>query len=244
MPRTMHPERGLEPSMKRDSRRGSDSPPSDRARERVAASRDAVGHWRSAPRAAGRPGTGDERWPKDRAGARSRKSVRITTRPSRTPLNGTFDGLTVNLQRLDLGGLLVHVLTRDPSTLVPVDAVEPPDVAPSVYDAYEKAAFVDGGQIAAAVAERALGYQVSVATDGLEVFAVAKGSPAAGTLEVGDVISAVDGTTISTAAALSNVVEAAHGGRASFRHEPRHQPYGLYPRCLSRDRPRRHLVGS
>jgi PDZ domain-containing protein len=130
-----------------------------------------------------------------------------------TTINGAFDGLTVRLVALDLGRLVVHAISDDPSAIVPQDAVRPPNIDPSVYHAYEKAAFVDGGQVAAAVAERALGYRASVTSDGLEIFQVAPDGPAAGQLSTGELIKQVDSTPITVTADLSRAVHDA-GGRA------------------------------
>jgi Lon-like protease len=82
-----------------------------------------------------------------------------------------------------------------------------------VYDAFEKAAYVDGAQIAAAVAERALGHQVAITSDGLEILAVQPGSPgqAAG-LTNGDMISAINGVAASSNEQIPNAIAAAHGG--------------------------------
>jgi PDZ domain-containing protein len=128
-----------------------------------------------------------------------------------TPIDGRFDGLTVRLEPLDLGGLVLHRLRGDPSVVVPEDEVRPPAIDPAAYHAYERAAFVDGGQVAAAVAERALGYRVGVTSDGLEVFRVSPRSAADGRLRAGDAIVAVDGRAVALDTDLADAVAAAAG---------------------------------
>src|SRR5262245_48892841 len=73
--------------------------------------------------------------------------------PAATKIHGAFDGLTVQLRPLTYGDEIIHAVTRDPATLVPDSEVHPPGLPASTYHTIEKSAYVDGGQVAAAVAE-------------------------------------------------------------------------------------------
>jgi hypothetical protein len=84
---------------------------------------------------------------------------------------------------------------------VPDREVRPPNVPASTYHAIQEPAYVDGGQVAAAAAEKALGRMVTVNNDGLDV------------VHAGDGITAVDGTTLSSTVKLSAGIQAA-GGKA------------------------------
>ena len=137
--------------------------------------------------------------------------VHIEGRQGSESISGSFDGLTIRLTPLDLGGLLMHGLTGDPSVLLPEHAIRPPDIDPAAYHAYEKAAFVDGGQVAAAVAERSLGYTATVTSDGLEIYQVAPNRAASGELTSGELITAANGLPIAILDDLSSVVRAANG---------------------------------
>ncbi len=134
-----------------------------------------------------------------------------------TKINGTFDGLTVILHPQTIGDQVIRVVTGDPAVIVPDTDVRPPDVPSATYHSIEKAAFVDGGQVAAAVAERALGKQVTVTTAGLAVEAVDPGSPAAGAgVHVGDRIVAVDGSPVDSSADLTGAIQHAAGGAVAL----------------------------
>ncbi len=96
-----------------------------------------------------------------------------------TPLHGTYDGLTVVLQPLSLGQRLVHAVSRDPATIIPEGALHPSGESDATYQAVQKSAYVDGAQVAAAVAERALGLDVTDTVRGVTVDDVVAHSPAA-----------------------------------------------------------------
>jgi PDZ domain-containing protein len=139
-------------------------------------------------------------------------ATRVTVHDaSATAIHGAFDGLTVRIRPLTFGDELVHAVTGDPSTIVPDSEVRPPDVPASTYHGIEKSAYVDGGQVAAAVAERALGRQVTVSNDGLAVASVLGASPAAKVLHAGDRITAVDGTAVSSNTELAAAIQRSAG---------------------------------
>jgi PDZ domain-containing protein len=133
--------------------------------------------------------------------------------PAATKIHGAFDGLTVRIEPLTYGDEIIHAVTGDPATIVPDREVRPPDVPASTYHAIQKSAYVDGGQVAAAVAEKALGRKVTVTNDGLDIVHVEDASPAATALRAGDRITAVDGASVSSTGALSAAIQAA-GGKA------------------------------
>jgi PDZ domain-containing protein len=131
--------------------------------------------------------------------------------PAATKIHGAFDGLTVQLRPLTYGDEIIHAVTGDPATIVPDSDVHPPGVPESTYHAIQKSAYVDGGQVAAAVAEKALGLKVTATSDGLDVVHVEDATPAAKVLRAGDRITAVDGTTVSSTEGLSAAIQAAAG---------------------------------
>lgn len=131
--------------------------------------------------------------------------------PSATPINGAFVGLTVMIRPLTVGDEVIHAVTGDPATIVPDAAVRPPDVPAATYHKIEKAAYVDGGQIDAAVAERALGHDVTVSTDGLTVHGVQAGSPASGVLRDDDRIVAVNGAPVDSSNDLVAAIQHSKG---------------------------------
>jgi PDZ domain-containing protein len=128
-----------------------------------------------------------------------------------TPIDGSYDGLTITLQPLDLGQLVLDHLTGDPSTILSENQIRPPDVSAATYNAVEKAAYVDGGQLAAAVAERALGDRVTVTSNGLEVFQVQPHGAADGVLVAGDLITTVDGHDVTVNGDLVQAIDRAGG---------------------------------
>ena len=80
------------------------------------------------------------------------------------------------------------------------------------YHAIEKSAYVDGGQIAAAVSpSRRSDDQVTITADGLAVATVEAGSPAAKALHAGDRITAVDGTPAASTDELAAAVQRSSG---------------------------------
>ena len=128
-----------------------------------------------------------------------------------SPVHGTYDGLTVELQPLSLGQRLVHALSRDPATIIPEGALRPSGESDATYHAVQKSAYVDGAQVAAAVAERTLGLQVTATVRGVTVDDVVPHSPAAAVLSPGDLITAVNGQPLTSATDLPNAIRGATG---------------------------------
>jgi PDZ domain-containing protein len=99
----------------------------------------------------------------------------------------------------------------DDADLVPRQAVIPPGVDEREYFAAQQRVFRESAQVAAAVGLRKAGYPVEVSGGGVRVSAVIPGSPAAGRLREGDVITAIDGRPVRLA---SDVVEATSRAKA------------------------------
>lgn len=92
-----------------------------------------------------------------------------------------------------------------------------PDPDPEHNNELERQAMDQSKQTAAAAALRHLGYDVPVAQEGVLVDAVAAGLPAEGKLQVGDLITAVNGQPLLTAAQLKDfIVAAGIGASLSF----------------------------
>ncbi|MFN8024727.1 MAG: S16 family serine protease [Acidimicrobiales bacterium] len=147
-------------------------------------------------------------------------SLPDSAQPPLTPIDGAYDGLTVVLRPLSVGQVAWRHLTGDNGGLVREAQIKPPQLTDAEYHAFEKTQYVDGAQVAAAVAERALGLSVSVDTDGLRVLSVAPGSAAERVLAVDDTLVAAGGTALDDPTQLRAAVAAA-AGRAlelSVRH--------------------------
>ena len=113
------------------------------------------------------------------------------------------------LQPLSLGQRLVHAVSRDPATIIPEGALHPSGESDATYRAVQKSAYVDGAQVAAAVAERALGMDVTDTVRGVTVDDVVAHSPAAAVLSPGDLITAVDGQPLTSASDLPDAIRRA-----------------------------------
>ena len=130
-----------------------------------------------------------------------------------TALSGIYSGLTVRATNLTMAGWFRHNLGDSLDPIVARDLVIPPNKDGAEFYEEQRGAFVDAGQVAVAVAERALGHNVIISGDGALVTAVQPGAPAQGHLQVGDVITTVDGASIATdtdlRTALAKVAETA-----------------------------------
>lgn len=87
---------------------------------------------------------------------------------------------------------------QDGSTVVPASAVRPPGVSDSARRKADLRAMSRSQEVAAAVALRALGYDVQARPTGALVDQVIAGAPAAGRLLPGDVVISVDGRHVRT----------------------------------------------
>ncbi|MFN0029024.1 MAG: S16 family serine protease [Acidimicrobiales bacterium] len=128
--------------------------------------------------------------------------------PAGEVVSGTFSGLTVRTVRLTLGEWFWHDVNNSLDPIVPFETLIPPGVNNQDYRETQLRVFVDAGQIAAAVAERALGQTVIIDGDGVLVTAVQPGAPADGHLSVGEVITAIDGRAVRSETDLRDVLAA------------------------------------
>jgi PDZ domain-containing protein len=135
---------------------------------------------------------------------------RVTLGVPVQPVHGQLLLTTVRLAEPSLVGAVAGWLD-DKTDLAPRQAVIPPGVDEREYLAAQERVFRESAQVAAAVGLRRAGYPVEVSGGGVRVSAVIPGSPAAGRLREGDVITAVDGRPVRLA---SDVVEATSRAKA------------------------------
>ena len=132
--------------------------------------------------------------------------VKVAGEPPDPPPSGAgFLFTAVTQRRASRLESWLPFLRDDHAELVPSGALIPPGGTPEEQDKVDRAAMTDSQRTAAAVAERALGRDVKIATRGVRVddTAVPGGSPArAAGLTSGDVITAVNGTPVTTLAQL------------------------------------------
>lgn len=127
--------------------------------------------------------------------------IAIEGRPT-FPTDGRLDLTTVGVQsRLTLAGALTGWFARD-LAVVPREVVYPPGKSDKQVEAQNTEAMRASQSDAATAAARQLGIRVSEVSVG-EINA---GAPASGLLQVGDVLTAVDGTPLRDAAELRAVV--------------------------------------
>lgn len=128
----------------------------------------------------------------------------------RNEVTGNLNLTTVGVSR---GGLsLVQAVQGwfdDEVSVVPEDAVYPPDRSEEETRQANRQAFLTSEQAAMTVALGRLGYPVKVVVQG-----VAEESPSADLLQEGDAIEAVDGRPTPDEEALTSVLESIPGGTA------------------------------
>lgn len=100
------------------------------------------------------------------------------------------------------------------ATLLPAAAVNAPGQSDSQRRAADLQDMARSQDIAAAVALKALGYEVVARTTGVLVAAVDPGAPAAGRLQPSDLITALDGKPVTTIASLRAAMAAKKPGDA------------------------------
>src|SRR5439155_2201134 len=86
--------------------------------------------------------------------------------------------------------------------VVPAVDVRPPGTTQEQVNQTNKRLIDESKPVAAAVALRAAGYSVDITGQGAEVQSILHGMPADGVLQVGDIITAVDGQAVDTTSAL------------------------------------------
>jgi PDZ domain-containing protein len=118
------------------------------------------------------------------------------------PDQATFDSaggllmLTVSLQEVNVFEYARGLF--DPAIdLVDREIIRPADVSPDEFRRANRQAMDDSKETAIAVALRHLGYDVTLTGEGVYVAAVLEGTPADGVLRAGDVITEVDGVSVT-----------------------------------------------
>jgi len=101
---------------------------------------------------------------------------------------------------------------RDGATLVPESRVNPHGIAESVRRQADLGQMARSQEIAAAVAMRELGYDVTVGEDGAFVASIFSDLPAAGKIFPGEVIVAVDGKPVRSTLDLQRLISARKPG--------------------------------
>jgi Lon-like protease len=101
---------------------------------------------------------------------------------------------------------------RSGSTLVPESAIRPPGVSERTQRRIDARDMSESQSIAAAVALRALGYDVVAQRNGAEIADVVPGTPAVGKLKPTDVIVSVDGSRVRTPGDLRRLIRAHEPG--------------------------------
>jgi PDZ domain-containing secreted protein/Zn-dependent protease/predicted transcriptional regulator len=128
-----------------------------------------------------------------------------------TPVNGRYLLTSVRLSQPSALRVLVAGLRPDREVLH-VSAVVPRGVEPGSYVERQRDVFRESQMLAAVAAARSQGLPVSLTGTGVRIVDVLRGSPAAETLRVGDVIVAVDGDRVTDAPALAQAVASRPAG--------------------------------
>jgi PDZ domain-containing protein len=129
--------------------------------------------------------------------------VRVAGHPQ--PSDGDIYFVDVTVRKASLLERLFGGLHKG-ADLVPQSAVVDPGLTGKEQNVLEAAEMRRSQQVAAAVAERALGRKVTATPTGVLVVGLEPGLPAEGKLEPADVIIAVDGKPVRTPADLSAVM--------------------------------------
>jgi len=107
---------------------------------------------------------------------------------------------------------VAHAKIVGQAEVVPAVDVRPPGTTQEEVNQTNKRLIDESKPIAAVVALRAAGYSVNITGQGAEVESILQGMPADGVLQVGDIITAVDGQPIDTTNALIESIRRHHVG--------------------------------
>lgn len=127
---------------------------------------------------------------------------RVEVEGARPAADGEVLYVDVFVRRTRLLERLLPFTRPDGSTVVPEHALLPPGTSEEERDRRVRQEMERSERIAAVVALRALGYEVRAVPRGALVLGVAGDVPAAGRIETGDVVVAVEGTPVRTPAEL------------------------------------------
>ncbi len=83
--------------------------------------------------------------------------------------------------------------------LRPIDSIFPPDMTPDEYNKLMQGWMQESKFLAQTIALRRAGYEVPIASDGVEIVDFMAGSQAKGILQKGDIIKAVEGRNVNLA---------------------------------------------
>ena len=129
-------------------------------------------------------------------------------------LNGDLYMLTVTVQEVNPFEL-AHGWFSPAVDLYRREVIRPRDVTPEENRERNRQMMRDSRDIAITVALRHLGYDVGQTGEGMLVVEVAEGSPAAGVLQPGDVITAVDGEPVTGWAEGVEAIRSKQPGQAA-----------------------------
>ena len=134
--------------------------------------------------------------------------VEVERRGAAAPRDARGGGIYFVSVGVDRASVLESLIPglHEGSTLVPEEQITPPGVSAEERRTEGLRKMARSQEIAAAVALRTLGHEVAVRRTGALVSGIAEGTPAAGKLEPGDVVGAVDGRRVRTPAALRRAI--------------------------------------
>ena len=149
---------------------------------------------------------------------------RVEVEGAHPAVDGGVYYVDVFVRRTRLLERLLPFTRPDGSTVVPEHALLPPGTSEQERDRRVREEMERSERIAAVVALRALGYEVRAVPRGALVLGVAGDVPAAGKIEAGDVVVAVDGVPVRTPAELRREIGRRRPGepvRLTVRREGR-----------------------
>src|SRR6266851_49450 len=109
-------------------------------------------------------------------------------------------------------GEIAHARVAGQAEIVPAVAIRPPGTTQEQVNETNKRLIDESKPIAAVVGLRAAGFPVEVTGQGARVESVIEGFPSQGSLQVGDIIVAVDGQPIDTTNSLIRAITRHHAG--------------------------------
>ncbi len=127
---------------------------------------------------------------------------------------GQFYMVTVAQQEANLWAFL-YASVNPVLDLRPVSGVIPPGMSLEEYNQIMQSWMQDSKYLAQVIALQRAGYDVSIASDGVEIKEIISGSPAEGILLAGDVIKAVEGQDVYLAEEVVNLIQAKRIGEST-----------------------------
>ena len=124
---------------------------------------------------------------------------------------GQFYMVTVAQQEANLWAFL-YATFNPVLDLRPISGVIPPGMSLEEYNDIMQSWMQDSKYLAQVIALQETGYDVSIASDGVEIKDIIPGSPAEGILMAGDVIKAVEGEYVYLAEELVNLIQSKEVG--------------------------------